>query len=103
MGKKILLDGVEANTTGEVFDLHAAIRVPLNNRLRTEGPCVLTIYGITSATVKLYGGAAKARLSLMGGGTFTADATAALDTLPAFIRADSADYVTGTITVEVGW
>lgn len=103
MGKKILLDAVTANTTGVVFDLQAAIRVPLNSRLRTDGVCSITIYGITNATGKLLGGATKTRLSLVAGGTVTADATIGLSALPSFIRADVEDYVAGTITIEIEW
>lgn len=103
MGNRILLDGVTANTTGAVLALHAAIRVPLNTRLRTEGSCTLTVNGITNATVKVLGGSTAARLSLIGGGTFTADTMMELKVVPAFIRADVESYVGGTITVEVGY
>lgn len=103
MGKKVLLAGVTANTTGEVFALQEAINASLCKRLRTEGTVTLTISGLTNAAAKFYSGATKSRLSLTGGGTFTADATVRMEAIPAFVRADVSDYVAGTIYFEVGW
>lgn len=103
MGKKVLLAGVTANTTGAVFPLQEAINASLCKRLRTEGTLTLTIFGLTNAAAMLYGGSTASRLSLVGGGTFTADATVAMEAIPAFVRADVADYVAGTVYFEVGW
>lgn len=103
MVHRTLLYGVTENTTGDVVRLKQDVERPLDVSLRSEGPLILVIHGITNATVKIYGGVDSDRLSLIGGGTFTADAAQELNVVLPHVRADVEDYVSGIITVEVGY